>query len=111
MKDDMLYRYHIVESIDKIMRYIENANYQEFIETPLIQDAVLRNLQVMAESTQRLTDEFKNSHPEIEWYKISGLRNIVVYDYLGVDLDTVWNIIHSHLLELRKAVSPYLENP
>jgi len=107
----MLYRYHIVESIDKIMSYVGNVNYQEFIETPLIQDAVLRNLQVLSESNQRLTDEFKKSHQEIEWYKIAGLRNIVVHDYLGVDLDMVWNIIHSHLLELRKAVSPYLENP
>ena len=47
------------------------------------QDAVLRNLQVLVESTQRLSPEFKNTHSQIEWYKISGLRNILVHDYLG----------------------------
>jgi uncharacterized protein with HEPN domain len=62
----------------------------------------------MAESTQRLSDDFKNSHKTIEWYKIAGLRNLLVHDYLGVDLDTVWNIIVNPLKELRQVVDPKL---
>jgi len=58
----------------------------------LIQDAVLRNLQVLAESSQRLSDKFKARHTEIEWHEISGLRNIPVHDYLGVDIEAVWII-------------------
>ena len=68
----------------------------------LIQDAVLRNLQVLAESTQRLSNEFKTLHEEIEWNKISGLRNILVHDYLGIDTETVWNIISKELAALDK---------
>ena len=70
----------------------------------LIQDAVLRNLQVLAESTQRLSDEFNNLHKKIALYKISGLRNILVHDYLGIDIETVWVIISKELAELKRAV-------
>lgn len=71
----------------------------------IIQDAVLRNLQVLSESTQRLSEEFKNSNNQIEWYKISGLRNILVHDYLGIDISIVWNILTPELTRLKKAVT------
>jgi uncharacterized protein with HEPN domain len=74
------------------------------LASSLIQDAVLRNLQVLAESTQHLSDEFKTRHPEIEWYKISGLRNILVHDYLGIDIETVWVMIGEQLTTLKNAV-------
>lgn len=76
----------------------------QFMASSLIQDAVLRNLQVLAESTQRLSDEFKTRHKEIEWYKISGLRNILVHDYLGIDTETVWGIISKELAALKRAI-------
>ena len=88
-KDDELYRIHICEYVERIESYMKNVDHDMFLETTLIQDAVLRNLQTLAESTQRLSDEFKRTHHEIEWYKISGLRNILVHDYLGTDLETV----------------------
>ena len=105
MKDDKLYRYHIIESIDKIMFYVEGKTYDDFLKSTLLQDAVLRNLQVLAESTQRLSPEFKSTQSTIEWFKIAGLRNILVHDYLGLDLNTVWNVIESYLPALRNAVS------
>jgi len=108
MKDDRLYRIHICECIDRINSYVKDIDRHTFMAPSLVQDAVLRNLQTMAESTQRLSDGFKNSHKTIEWYKIAGLRNLLVHDYLGVDLDTVWNIIVKPLKELRQVVDPKL---
>jgi uncharacterized protein with HEPN domain len=90
MKDDKLYLIHIAECIAKIESYIEGIDLSTFMTQAIVQDAVLRNLQVLAESTQRLSDDFKLQHHEVEWYKISGLRNILVHDYLGIDLETVW---------------------
>jgi uncharacterized protein with HEPN domain len=69
-----------------------------------VQDAVLRNLQVLAGSSQRLSDEFKLRHPDIKWYKIAGLRNILVHDYLGIDLETVWVTVSRKLQELKTVV-------
>lgn len=104
MKDDGLYRIHIQECIARIESYTKGIDFEEFSKTPMIQDAVLRNLQIMAESTQRLSEEFKNTHPDVDWRKIFGLRNILVHDYLGIDLETVWNILASDLPGLKKAL-------
>jgi len=62
------------------------------------------DVQMLAESTQRLSDNFKSQHPEIEWYKIAGLRDILVHDYLGIDLETVWAVAASRLPELKTVV-------
>ena len=104
MKSDILYTIHIRECIDRIQDYTAEIDQEQFMASSLIQDAVLRNLQVLAESTQRLSDEFKSRHPEIEWHKISGLRNILVHDYLGIDVETVWTIISEQLTALRNVV-------
>lgn len=105
MKDDMLYLIHISESISKINLYVENIDREKFLSHTLTQDAVLRNLQILAESTQRLSESFKKKFPNIEWYKIAGLRNILVHDSLGIDLDIVWDVIKLKLPELGKIVA------
>ncbi|MCW5199852.1 DUF86 domain-containing protein [Desulfobulbus sp. F1] len=108
MKDDRLYLIHISECIEKIESYISGMDASSFLEQSLVQDAVLRNLQVLAESTQRLSDVLKARHQEIEWYKIAGLRNILVHDYLGIDLTTVWTAVTSKLPELKAVVKEEL---
>ena len=62
------------------------------------------NLQVLAESTQKLSGELKSRHTEIEWYKISGLRNILVHDYRGIDFETVWAAVTNNLPKLKNIV-------
>jgi uncharacterized protein with HEPN domain len=109
MKDDKLYLIHITESIEKIESYIAGQDFSAFMKNTLVQDAVLRNLQVLAESTQRLSDDFKTHHPEIEWYKIAGLRNILVHDYLGIDFETVWAVAASKLRELKTVAQSALQ--
>jgi len=104
MKDDTLYQIHISECIDRIHSYITGMNESAFRSSSLTQDAVLRNLQILSESTQRLSEEFKNRHKEIEWHKIAGLRNLLVHDYLGIDISTVWVIINKELTTLKNAV-------
>jgi uncharacterized protein with HEPN domain len=63
----------------------------------------------MAESTQRLSDHLKENQGEIDWYKIAGFRNILVHDYLGVDVESIWNIVEKELPALKKAVSKMLD--
>lgn len=104
MKDDKLYLIHIVECIEHIESYTENMDKEIFMDTSMVQDAVIRNLQVLAESTQHLSEQIKRIKPEIDWYKISGFRNILVHDYLGIDIESVWNIIEREIPLLKKAV-------
>lgn len=104
MKDDKLYLIHISECIERVESYVHDVDKNAFLESSLIQDAVIRNLQVMAESTQRLSDKIKDNQPHIDWLKISGFRNVLVHDYLGVDPLRVWNIILNELPVLKKAI-------
>ncbi len=104
MKDDKLYLIHIDECIERIESYVKSIDKKEFMDSMLIQDAVIRNLQIMSESTQRLSDNLKDSHSEIDWFKISGFRNVLVHDYLGVDVERVWYVIEKELPALKAAI-------
>ena len=109
MKDDKLYLIHVSECIERVEKYISAGGKDAFMASDLIQDAVLRNLQTMAESTQRLSDDLKAEHPEVNWYQIAGFRNILVHDYLSVDLDRVWLIVERELPSLKRAVTAMLQ--
>lgn len=108
MKDDRLYLIHIKECIERIEAYLVDVDKQEFSNSTLLQDAVIRNLQILAESTRRLSDKIKESRPDIEWYRITGFRNILVHDYLGLDLDTVWNIVVKDIPSLKNTIEELL---
>lgn len=102
-KDNSVYIEHILDSLQRIDEYIENR--EQFFNSHLIQDAVVRNLQVMAESTQRLSEAVKIANPHIPWKQISGFRNILVHDYLGIDLEVIWSVIEQDLPALGTALA------
>jgi uncharacterized protein with HEPN domain len=85
MKDDKLYLIHISECIARIEQYTSEGR-ERFLEDAKTQDAVLRNLQVLAESTQRLSESIKSEYAAIDWPRIAGFRNVLVHDYVGVNL-------------------------
>lgn len=96
MKDDLLYINRILECILKIERYTQ-AGAATFLADTMISDAVIRNLQVLAESSKRISDAIKEQHPDIAWRGVAGFRNILVPDYLGVDLPRIWSIVTTDL--------------
>ena len=85
MKDDRLYIDHVLECVRRIEEYCKDGE-DAFRGSELIQDAVLRNLQTLTESTQRIGDQVKVLHPEVDWRAIAGFRNVLVHDYLGINL-------------------------
>ena len=96
MRDDRVYIDHVVDCIRRIELYCQNGE-EDFRGSELIQDAVLRNLQTLAESTQRISDRLKAIHPEVDWRAIAGFRNVLVHDYLGTNLVRIWEIVSLHL--------------
>ncbi|HEX8229036.1 MAG TPA: DUF86 domain-containing protein [Chloroflexia bacterium] len=107
MRDDKLYLIHISECIERVESYVAGGK-AEFMSSSLIQDAVARNLQVMAESTQRLSDGAKMAHPEIDWREIAGFRNVLVHDYLDTDREILWQVIERDLPPLKAAMHAML---
>src|SRR5689334_24998310 len=87
----------MIESGQKIMTYTEGLTYQEFLSDSKTIDAVIRNFEIIGEAANRLTEEFKEQHPEVEWHRIRGFRNRIVHDYSGVDYEIVWQIKETFL--------------
>lgn len=107
MKDDKLYLLHMQECIQRVEKYA-SGDRDKFLKSEMIQDAIIRRLQVMAESSQRVSEERKLKHPDVDWFRIAGFRNVLVHDYLGLDLDTVWNILINDLPDLKRSLKKML---
>lgn len=90
IKDDSIYLDHIIESFERISDYLTGISYDDFINDEEKQDAVIRKLEVAGEATKRLSPEFRERYPQIEWRAIAGMRDKLIHDYLDVDLDMVW---------------------
>ena len=101
--DDGTYLLHIRECMRRVLDYTADGK-DAFWKDFRTQDAVLRNLQTLGESSQRLSTSLKDKRPEIDWRAIGGFRNILVHDYLGVNLDEVWEIITLDLPKLKEAI-------
>jgi uncharacterized protein with HEPN domain len=109
MKDFLIYADHILEAISQIEEYAARCDRETFPKEKMRYDAILRNLQTMAESTQRLPEYLKQCYPHIPWNDISGFRNVLVHDYLGgFDDDVIWSIIENDLSPLKKATKEIL---
>jgi uncharacterized protein with HEPN domain len=107
VKDDSVYLKHILQCIERIAEDTR-AGRDFFLSSHLHQDAVLRNLQILSESTQYLSLALKAQHPEIDWKRIAAFRNLLVHDYLGIDMERIWEIVQRDLGELRLAAASLL---
>lgn len=100
MKDDKLYLTHILECISNIEDYTSNGR-DEFFESTLIQDAVIRNLEVIGEATKSISKLTRDNNIEIPWKEMAGLRDILIHNYFGVDIKIVWNVVDNELRKIR----------
>ena len=87
----------IIESGEKIISYTESLSYDEFLLDSKTIDAVIRNFEIIGEAANRLPEEFKDEHSDIEWHLIRGFRNRIVHDYSGIDYEIVWRIKETFL--------------
>jgi len=109
VKDDRIYLVHIQDCIIWIRRFTVEGR-ESFLGDRKTQDAVIRNLQILAESTQRLSAEVKASQPGVDWRLIARFRNFVVHNYLGVNVERIWAIVEQELGPLEQAVQDALDN-
>jgi uncharacterized protein with HEPN domain len=90
----------ILEAIAKIKLYTQSHTFETFIIDSKTIDAVIRNFEVIGEAANRLPENFKDNHPQIEWFRIRGFRNRIVHDYMGIDYNIIWTIIENNLDQL-----------
>jgi uncharacterized protein with HEPN domain len=104
LKDDTFYLRYISECIWRVEEDTAGG-LEAFRLSRTAQDAVVRNLQVLAESTQRLSDGLKSRWPQVEWARIAAFRNVLVHDYLGLDMERIWLVTQRDVPALKKSVA------
>ncbi len=108
MKDDTVYLHHISDAITQIQSYLHEKSLEEFITNKMLQDAVVRQLEIIGEASKNLSESFRLLHPQIPWSQIVGMRNRIAHDYLNVDMDIVWDIVTHDLPSLKQNVTELL---
>lgn len=106
-KDPRVYLAHIVECIDRIQEYTSGGR-EAFFLSRLTQDAVIRNLEIIGEAARRVHEDYRQAHPHIPWRKMAALRNVLIHDYEGVDIRTVWLVAENDLPSLRVKLAALL---
>ena len=101
---DKAYLEHIAEAITKIEKYLRHATLQEIKTNEMLQDAVVRELEILGEASNNISEEFRKKHPDITWHEIIGMRNKLIHEYFGVDLDILWKTYQEDLPLLKSKI-------
>ncbi len=110
MRSYKLYLKDILIAIKKINEYTKSLTFDKLKKDKLIIDAVVRNLEIIGEASKNIPKRIKVKHPDIEWKKICGLRDILAHEYFGVDIQILWDIIKNKLPDLQKKITRVLKS-
>jgi len=108
MKNQLLYLNNIKECIGNIETYTQDGK-ASFLQNRMMQDAVIRNLEIIGEATKRLSPEIREQYSDVPWRKMTGLRDVLIHDYLRVDLEEVWGIVEFNLPEVKVRIDEIIE--
>ena len=107
-KDDSIHLHHIIEAIEQIDRYTRGMSESEFCSRTMVQDAVMRQIQVIAEAASSISIEFQNEHPKLQWSKMIGISKKIIPENTSVNLANVWNAIQDDLPLHKQALKKLL---
>ncbi|TAN32997.1 DUF86 domain-containing protein [Patescibacteria group bacterium] len=95
---------YILTSIEEIEKNAAKLTPKFFFDSTTIQDAIIRRLEIIGEACKSLPAGFKKKHPQVEWKKIAGTRDVLIHEYFGVDINLVWKIVENDIPKLKKEI-------
>jgi len=105
VKDYKILISHILECIDKIEEYVKSITKEEFLRSTQIQDAVMRRVEIIGEAVKHIPEDVKVKYADIPWKRIAGMRDILIHEYFGVDLELTWKVAKVEILDLKKKIA------
>ncbi len=99
---------HMLQAIERIRRYTKGKNFEDFIADDMMYYAVVKNIEILGEASNMLTEEFRKEHPQTPWKQVNGMRNYIVHEYFQIDNNVVWDVITNDLPVLEQQVTEYL---
>jgi len=103
-RDFRLYLEDVIEAIAKIRRYTVGLSFHQFAEDEKAVDAEVRNLEVIGEAVKKIPEDMRQKHADIDWRKIAGLRDILIHEYFGIDVEIIWDIVQNKLPSLEASI-------
>ena len=100
----------ILDAMEKAQRFVENLSYEEFTEDDKTFFAVVRALEIIGEATKNIPDDSRKENPDVPWKDMAGMRDILIHDYFGVDMETVWLTVTEKIPEVKPLIQKMLEN-
>jgi uncharacterized protein with HEPN domain len=105
---DQAYLLDILLAARKAIEFVSNLTFEEFLDSELHQNAVIRPLEIIGEAARKISDDTKSKYPQIPWWEMIGMRNRLIHEYLDVDLSTVWDTIQDDLPDLVLVIEPLI---
>ena len=106
-RGDSEHVHDIKEAVKRIEAYTKGLSYSKFLKDAKTQDAVVRNLEIIGEAVKNTSSDFKRKNRNIEWKSIAGMRDKLIHEYFGVNLEIVWNVIKEKLPQLKNQIKKY----
>ena len=107
-RDYRVYLDDMLQAIDRILRYSRGLSFEAFSLDDKTLDAVVRNLEIVGEAAKQVPDTIRQVYPGVDWAKISGLRDILIHQYFGIDVVIIWDIVQNKIPDLRRQISNIL---
>ena len=101
----------IIQSMNEVEEFTRGLTYESFMKDRKTINAVIRSLEVMGEASKRIPDEVRAKHSEIPWKRMAGMRDKLIHEYAGVDLETVWDVIQEEIPPIRPLLEELRDNP
>ncbi len=103
-KDINIFLEHILESINLIEEYVRDKKKSDFLQSKQLQDSIMRRIEIIGEAIKNIPDDFKEKNNKIPWKQITGMRDILIHQYFGIDLNLTWEVIEKDLPKLKKQI-------
>ena len=110
MKHNKIFLQHILDEMDFIADEVKKLSYETFIESELYTRAFSRSVEIIGEAVKNLSEDSRNSHSQIEWKKLAGMKDKIIHQYFGVDYDLIWGVANNKLPSVKKEIGKIIDS-